>query len=350
MRLVLLTPAGSGGVAVLRAEGADRFEVLLRHLRRRDGSAATRHDLRADRPTLLRLQVEAEGIDEVLFVDRPSIEASELHVHGSPAVLARIGDVLQVIDQPMPASVVERLLLRAGSEEQLALALEQLALRGPGELEPFLRARVPAEAARGWLHEIHTRSVLARALVEPQRLVLFGLQNAGKSTLFNRLLLADRALVAPLRGSTRDAVVEDTFLEGYPCRIVDTAGEGPAPEAIDRAAQDRGRALRADAVRVLVCDASQPREVVPAALFAAAHLVVLSKIDLGRHAQWRDLDQEAIEVDARDPRDAPSIRARIGLALRVHRGLPPAPRGVGGVAALEVDEMESLLRLGRELF
>ncbi len=55
------------------------------------------------------------------------------------------------------------------------------------------------------------------------RLVLCGAPNAGKSSLLNRLLGFERAIVSAIPGTTRDTIEEFASLHGLPFRITDTA-------------------------------------------------------------------------------------------------------------------------------
>jgi tRNA modification GTPase len=63
-----------------------------------------------------------------------------------------------------------------------------------------------------------------RILRQGLRLVIAGEPNAGKSSLLNRLLGFDRAIVSPEAGTTRDTVEETLDLGGVPVRLIDTAG------------------------------------------------------------------------------------------------------------------------------
>src|SRR5262249_27768427 len=155
-------------------------------------------------------------------------------------------------------TAVERLLREALAPAQLDLALEQAQFEQAGcDFDAFLReaaALPPAERARE-LAQALRRSAVARALARPQRVAVVGAQNAGKSTVFNRLLFTERALTGPLPGLTRDPLRERTALSGYPYELVDTAGEGEAATPVDEAAQRRARAAAAGALRLLVIDA-----------------------------------------------------------------------------------------------
>jgi len=138
---------------------------------------------------------------------------------------------------------------------------------------------------------------------EGVRVALCGLPNAGKSSLFNTLLARDRALVAPLPGTTRDAVAEPLCLEGLRFRLYDTAGLvaepppgherepvaipgfGPMADPVDAEAAARARGLIGGThIALVVVDGSQPLAAAARELWAeidAPHkLLVLAKADL----------------------------------------------------------------------
>lgn len=130
-------------------------------------------------------------------------------------------------------------------------------------------------------------------------IAIIGRPNAGKSSLFNRLLERDRAIVTPLPGTTRDTLEESLSLAGIPIRLIDTAGlrearRGPRldPE-MPGADVDQAEALGiarthtalADADLVLlVRDATQPLTPDDLALTASIsgrpHLIIDNKMDL----------------------------------------------------------------------
>ena len=171
-------------------------------------------------------------------------------------------------------------LVEARSDWSARLALGRLEGGGGGELaksrERVLRLLAEAEAGidfaesdgvggggdlRGRIEEEGRglRGLLDRAerLVRRaagMRVVLAGPPNAGKSTLFNRLVGSERALVAPEAGTTRDAVRESITHNGLFFEIVDSAGLLADPQGIDRLAVERSREeiARADLVLVLV--------------------------------------------------------------------------------------------------
>ena len=78
-------------------------------------------------------------------------------------------------------------------------------------------------------------------------MVLAGRPNAGKSSLFNALAGAGRAIVTDVPGTTRDLLTEVVDIDGVPVTIVDTAGARLAPaDAIEAEGIARAHAARAD--------------------------------------------------------------------------------------------------------
>jgi tRNA modification GTPase len=118
------------------------------------------------------------------------------------------------------------------------------------------------------------------------RIVLAGRPNAGKSTLLNALAAADRAVVSPTAGTTRDALSAAVVLDRGIVHLVDVAGleEGATTDSIQMQMRDRARQEleRADAV-VYVRDVADGRPMLE--LGRAANLVVLTKIDLHASAE-----------------------------------------------------------------
>lgn len=140
------------------------------------------------------------------------------------------------------------------------------------------------------------------------RLVIAGWPNVGKSSLFNRLLLEDRAIVAPQAGTTRDELRAGLHLEGVTVVLSDTAGLDEARDEL--AGKARAKALealeRADLV-ILALDATSPdyertRDLL--ALLAAPMVVAVTKCDLespARARAWleaRGLGAETIATSA----------------------------------------------------
>ncbi|MES2476246.1 MAG: tRNA uridine-5-carboxymethylaminomethyl(34) synthesis GTPase MnmE [Verrucomicrobiota bacterium] len=129
-----------------------------------------------------------------------------------------------------------------------------------------------------------------RILREGVRTVIYGQPNVGKSSLLNRLLGFDRAIVSDIAGTTRDTVEEIINLRGIPLRLVDTAGVREAGDRIEAEGIQRTvRQIEAADLLLEICDGSQPKPLTPSISNTAAHrLRVLNKLDLGEHPSWAD--------------------------------------------------------------
>ena len=92
-----------------------------------------------------------------------------------------------------------------------------------------------------------------RILREGVRTVIFGKPNVGKSSLLNRLLGYQRAIVSSKEGTTRDTIEEIVNLRGIPLRLIDTAGVRESSDEIEQEgiAMTHGQVARADLVLVI---------------------------------------------------------------------------------------------------
>ena len=91
-------------------------------------------------------------------------------------------------------------------------------------------------------------------LREGALLVIAGRPNAGKSSLFNALLGTERAIVTEIPGTTRDAIEAHAVIEGFPFRLVDTAGLRDSEERIERLGIEVSRKYLAAADLILFCE------------------------------------------------------------------------------------------------
>jgi len=195
---------------------------------------------------------------------------------------SQMGGALSSRVAPLKQSLVELIaLLEAGidfAEDDLDVTPKAEIARRIDKLTPPLAA-LEASFARGRI--VHDGLTLA----------IVGRPNVGKSSLFNRLVERDRAIVTASPGTTRDLVTERISLGGIPIELVDTAGfrEG-AHEALEEVEQlgiRRSHEALADAAIVLVVlDATQPLNAEDRRLVAAvegrAAIVILNKHDLVR--------------------------------------------------------------------
>jgi tRNA modification GTPase len=132
-----------------------------------------------------------------------------------------------------------------------------------------------------------------RIVREGLRVAIVGKPNVGKSSLLNRLLGSDRAIVTTMPGTTRDLIEESLNVGGIAVVLIDTAGLRAAEEPVERIGIDRTRDAMASADLVLaVFDSSRPWEredqQVIDAMRHQARILVLNKADLPRAPGFAD--------------------------------------------------------------
>ncbi len=154
-----------------------------------------------------------------------------------------------------------------------------------------------------------------RVLREGVRTVIFGEPNVGKSSLLNRLLGFERAIVSEIAGTTRDTIEEVVNLHGIPLRLVDTAGVRQATDRIEAEGIQRTlQQIEAADLLLEIADASQPRpQVALHPLTPAKRLQVLNKTDLGEHPSWQGV--AAVRLSCTRDQGFDSLSAAIRAAL-----------------------------------
>ena len=106
----------------------------------------------------------------------------------------------------------------------------------------------------------------ADAVMHGLRIALYGRPNAGKSSLLNRLVRRDAAIVTPYAGTTRDIIEVSMELAGYRVSLADTAGLRNAHDVIEKMGMERTQTYVQEAdLRVLVCTPDDLGGCVPAA-------------------------------------------------------------------------------------
>jgi tRNA modification GTPase len=139
-------------------------------------------------------------------------------------------------------------------------------------------------------------------------LAIAGRPNVGKSSLFNRLLEQDRAIVTEIPGTTRDVVSETAAINGIPVKLFDTAGIREGGERVESLGIERSYQAMADAdATLVVVDASQPLNATDRTLIAPGRLLVANKCDLAA----ADQIEGAIRVSALTGEGIPELRSAI---------------------------------------
>lgn len=150
-------------------------------------------------------------------------------------------------------------------------------------------APVPAQTIESCVEELRRLASTygaGRLYQEGVRVAVAGRTNAGKSSLFNLLLRADRSIVSDVHGTTRDYIEGNIVLKGVPIRLYDTAGLRVSAEEVENEGIRRSRLLIENAACVLylvdatagVCSADRENL---AALAGNQHILRLwNKVDL----------------------------------------------------------------------
>ena len=116
-------------------------------------------------------------------------------------------------------------------------------------------------AVRSPLEQLSASFAYGKLVHEGLTLAIVGRPNVGKSSLFNRLVESDRAIVTATPGTTRDLVTETVALGGIPVKLVDTAGIRRALDEAESIGIRKSMEALADADLVLVVlDSSEPAE------------------------------------------------------------------------------------------
>lgn len=325
----LATPVGTAAIALLRISGPDTLSIVAQLLGRAPLPRVATHMDYRDRAGIL--------LDDVLLTyfagprSYTGEDAAEVTCHGSPYIAQKIledlfargcraaeaGEFTQraFLHGRMDLSQAEAVmdLIHARSERALVAANEQLrgalGRRMEGLVEALLGLLARVEAYIDFPEEDLPQedvssldSVIQRLVRDTDRLiatshygevlrdgiktVIVGEPNVGKSSLLNRLVGKDRALVSPEPGTTRDFIEERMIVGPHCLRLIDTAGLNPSPAPLERLGMERTRERLQEADLVIaVADASRepvdfPLEV-NAAPARAVRINVLNKCDLG---------------------------------------------------------------------
>lgn len=358
--MALATPPGRGAIAVVRVSGPD-VPALVRRLVR------TKSPLRARAATRATiLDEQAQPLDEGLAIafaapkSYTGEEMLELHVHGSPVVVREIVRALLAcgtrlaepgeftrraffngkIDLHGAAAIADVVAAetRAGARAALAnlgggLAEEVRTLRRslaemleelagavdfPDEVPDPDRRQLEARVAHLLiaLERLRHDGEIGRLLREGLPVAIVGPPNAGKSSLLNALLGADRAIVSEIAGTTRDTIEENVVIDGVPVRIVDTAGIRTHVDRLEAAGIARTeRALQTARIALVVIDGSQPLAADAVTLLERTcgreRIVYFNKADIGTSGAREFGGAQAIVGSVGDPSTLEALRKAI---------------------------------------
>lgn len=138
-----------------------------------------------------------------------------------------------------------------------------------------------------------------RLIREGARVVLAGRPNVGKSSLMNRLLEEDRAIVADIPGTTRDTIEESLKLDGALATLVDTAGLRETGDPVELEGTRRSRlSMEAADLVLVVCESPAPPDEMELSFVEGKpqSLLVANKVDLGVHDEWKSLSPKVKSI------------------------------------------------------
>ncbi|MDQ6655638.1 MAG: tRNA uridine-5-carboxymethylaminomethyl(34) synthesis GTPase MnmE [Verrucomicrobiota bacterium] len=330
------TPAGEGAIALVRLSGPEAVEVADAIFRGRQLPSQFQSHVQH----FGRVMDSEQLVDEVMLAvhraphSYTGEDLVEISCHGGVLVTARVlecclragaraaraGEFSEraflhgKMDLTQAEAVID--LIRARTDLALRAATEQLQGRLGAEMRAIRDALVDllahveaaidfpdedlapdeAESLQRRLDGIRERigALLAtvdrgRILREGVRVVIYGATNAGKSSLLNRLLGYERAIVSEIPGTTRDTIEEVINLRGIPLRLLDTAGLRASADPLERAGMERTeRSLEAADLVLHVVDGS---DAMPAEFVRREHaILLLNKCDLPEHADWAGVE------------------------------------------------------------
>jgi tRNA modification GTPase len=330
--VAIATPAGRGGLGVIRISGPDAGRIA-------GGLVGRDKPFKARHATFAKVDV-ASGFgrtaDQVVITFFPNPQSytgedvAEISAHGSPVVLssilrsaidagARLAEpgeftlraflngkldliqaeaVADLIDAVTPLQARAAFDQLEGTLTGAIRALEsdlfdviaklEASLDFPDEGYHFVgaaEARASLTRVVEGIEDLLTQAARGRLVREGAQVAIVGAPNVGKSSLFNALLNTNRAIVTAIPGTTRDMLTERADIGGLSLSLIDTAGVRETTDEVEREGVSRTRGTLAVADLVLVVlDRSRELTAEDRAMLtetsAQPRLVVLNKCDL----------------------------------------------------------------------
>lgn len=341
------TPVGKGGISIIRISGEEALAVASRVYRGRDLAKVTSHTINYGR---IIDPDTAKEVDEVMVsvMLAPKTytreDVIEINCHGG---LVATNKILQLvlsngarmaepgeftkraflngrIDLSQAEAVMD--LIRAKTGRSMKVALNQL----DGDLSRLIKhlrqdildvlAQVEvnidypeydavetmttkllqekATELQQQIKQLLSTAKQGKVLREGLATAIIGRPNVGKSSLLNRLLHEDKAIVTNIAGTTRDVIEEYVNVNGVPLKLIDTAGIRQTTDQIEKLGVQRSRQAIATADLVLLLlDNSEPltkedRELLNDTA-ATKRIIILNKTDLPAQLSRTDLDEFA---------------------------------------------------------
>lgn len=215
-------------------------------------------------------------------------------------VTARTASALRIAMQQLGGQLSQRIRALRGRLLDLLAYLEASADFPEDELPPH-EVEPDLAWAEGELRELLRQAEQGMIYRQGVRTAIVGRPNVGKSSLLNRLLRTERAIVTPIPGTTRDTLEESIALQGIPFVLVDTAGISETRDPIERLGIERSAAVLQQAdLALVVVDGSQPPSEddfrVAELVAPRPAIVVVNKSDLPPASDYAALLPEARHI------------------------------------------------------
>ena len=367
--VAIATPPGRAGIGVIRLSGPDSARIACDLTGRK--TLTPRYATFATIEIGVRRQLQSVGDQVVLtYFAAPASytgeDIVEISAHGSPIVLSSIlraavnagarlaepgeftfraflNNKLDLIQAEAVADLIDAVTpLQARTafdqlEGTLTTAIAEIdrelldiiakleaSLDFPDEGYHFVAPTEARESIAGVIGKIDALLLQAsrgRLIREGAQVAIVGSPNVGKSSLFNALLNAKRAIVTPIAGTTRDLLTERADIAGWSLSLIDTAGVRQTSDIVEQEGVSRAReAIGVADLTIVLLDRSRPltnddRELLGVTA-SRPRVVVWNKIDLPPSTPLEPLDPvEAIAISVATGKGFDRLIEAIGTAL-----------------------------------
>ena len=324
-----ITPLSTGGIGAIRISGEDSFKIAEKIFSKKFEAGKITHGwiikdgVKLDEVILLPFKAPKSYTGE---------DVVEIQTHGSPIIVKEILNLIldsgarmadrgeftkrAFLNHKIDLSQAEAIMDLVGAKSKSCAIVSAKNLDGALTIEtskikedlaqilakiiasidfPEDVAEVPYEeiektliSAKEKIENILKSADSHNILREGIKIAISGRPNVGKSSLFNRLLSLDRAIVTDIAGTTRDSIAESVDIEGICANLIDTAGirEGEDINTVEKIGIEQAKNIMQDAdINLLLFDSTQGITKEDEEIFALANtekpkILVGTKIDL----------------------------------------------------------------------
>ena len=357
------TAMGNGGIGIIRMSGKESFKILEKIFRNNKGKKIDLKKIKGytiQYGTIVNSKTE-EKIDEVLvsFFKNPKSytreDMCEINSHGgmvvekqileqclkNGAILAEPGEFTKRaflngrIDLSQAESIMD--LINSKTEKESKASINQLQgdlsnrineirhdlLDIMADIEASIdypeydieevtnsKALGVLENTKNKLESLKDTFRSGKILKEGIKTVIIGKPNAGKSSLLNKILKEERAIVSEIEGTTRDTIEEFITIKGIPLKIIDTAGIRKTSDKIEEIGVKKALDIAKDAELVLVIldnskDLTEEDKEILKLAESKNSIILLNKVDLKENnlensEELKKLNKKIIKISAKN--------------------------------------------------